>query len=186
MTMNKHAGETPTKGVAYELPDGTMATLWPVVCVHDPEWYTMDHAFDVMCTFDVPKDAKNLHAITPAGLPPDTTFRAAWRTNGKVIGHDLEHAKAIAKDIIRVARESAIVALDGEYVRALEGGKTADMQAVAVRKQQWRDAPADSRLQSPATILALKAALLTIAGELHPGVARVHLTSGLRPLAATG
>jgi hypothetical protein len=71
------------------------------------------------------------------------------------IGINMDKAKEIHKDNLRVARKPLLEALDVEYIRTLEqGGDVAD---VADRKQTLRDVTADPVIDSATTPEELKA-----------------------------
>ena len=94
--------------------------------------------------------------IEEADLPPDRTYRNAWRDRNGRIEHDMPHARNLHRDLLREARAPQMVALDEAYLRADEAGDVAAKQRVAVRKQRLRDAPSDPRIEAAQTPEALK------------------------------
>lgn len=76
-------------------------------------------------------------------LPTDRTFRDAWTVTSTEIGVievNMESAREIWRNKIRLARTSALAALDTEYMKALE--TSADTTEIIAKKQALRDAPA--------------------------------------------
>lgn len=91
-------------------------------------------------------------------LPTSREFRNAWVWRGQV-EHDLEKAKAIQKDRIRLARQAPLQALDAEYLRADESkDSAAAKEAIVAQKQILRDLPASPAIESARTVEELKAA----------------------------
>ena len=68
---------------------------------------------------------------------------------------DMAKAREIHKKNIREAREKKFPALDLEFNKALE--TSADTSAIVAKKQELRDAPADSAIGSAADVITLKA-----------------------------
>jgi hypothetical protein len=94
--------------------------------------------------------------LDPADIPADRTFRNAWRLNGTGIDHDMEKARAIQRERMRLARAPLLAALDVEYQRADEAADADAKASVAARKQALRDAPQDPRVDTVQTVEALK------------------------------
>jgi hypothetical protein len=89
--------------------------------------------------------------------PADRTFRDAWDVSpsDKVISINMEAAKNVWRDKIRLARADAFIALDERYIRALETG--ANTASIVAQKQALRDAPALSSIDAATTPDELKA-----------------------------
>jgi len=83
--------------------------------------------------------------------PADRTFRDAWDVSpsDKVISINMEAAKNVWRDKIRLARADAFIALDERYIRALETGE--DASDIVAEKQALRDAPALSSINAATT-----------------------------------
>lgn len=88
-------------------------------------------------------------------LPADRAFRNAWDTpEGNVINVNMEKAKDIWRDEIRLVREDEFAKLDEAFMKALEaGGDTSD---IAAQKQNLRDAPAHPDIDAATTPEELK------------------------------
>ena len=72
-----------------------------------------------------------------------------------IIKIDMEKAREIHKEKIRIARAPKLIELDVEFQRALEtGASTTDIVA---KKQALRDAPANSSITSATSEAELKA-----------------------------
>lgn len=96
--------------------------------------------------------------------PSDRTYRDAWRDFGKDqgIGHDMEKAKDIHRDILRLARAKEFEGLDVQFMMALEQNDTATAQQVTSEKQVLRDITEDSRIDAATTVEELKALTLDV------------------------
>jgi hypothetical protein len=90
-------------------------------------------------------------------LPADRTFRDAWHLVGDMIVHDMQKAKSIKRDHIRHARAQAMVELDAQFTRAQGTGDKKAADLVEAKRQKWRDAPADPRIEAAKTVEELKA-----------------------------
>ena len=73
-----------------------------------------------------------------------------------MIGINLEKAKDVWRDKIRIARTEKFKQLDIEFMRAVETADTDTQTAVAAQKQALRDAPADSAITNATTTNELK------------------------------
>ena len=73
-----------------------------------------------------------------------------------MIGINLEKAKDVWRDKIRIARNEKFKELDIEFMRAVETADTDTQTAVAAQKQELRDAPADSAIADATTPNELK------------------------------
>lgn len=87
----------------------------------------------------------------------DREFRDAWRFCDKQgIRVDLDAAKEIHKDRIRVKRKPLLEALDVDYIRALESGDSAASTRIVKRKQQLRDLTAAPEIANAKTVDELR------------------------------
>lgn len=85
---------------------------------------------------------------------PDNWFHRAWDiVNGKVIV-DMEKAREIHKERIRVARTKKMAELDIEFQRAMEKNK--NTKDIVSQKQRLRDATEDPKINSAQTTEELK------------------------------
>lgn len=74
-----------------------------------------------------------------------------------MIRHDMDKAKNLKRQFIRLERQEKFQKLDVEYMRALETGNT-DVQAeIAGKKARLREAPAHPGINAATTIDELKA-----------------------------
>lgn len=106
----------------------------------------------------VPADAAAPRIVDIGDLPSGTGFRDAWRDNGVSVQVDMERAREMHMDRIRKSRDTALKALDIDYMRTLEQGDTAAQQAIASEKQRLRDIPETFDLGVHATPESLAAA----------------------------
>jgi len=80
--------------------------------------------------------------IRDAEVPPDRTYRGAWRDDGESIGHDIGQARKIHLDRIRRARLSRLDQLDRDWMRAVGRGDLDDANRIEADRQELRDLPA--------------------------------------------
>lgn len=98
-----------------------------------------------------------------ASCPSDRTFRNAW-THGDVsepIRVDMERARAIHRERVRLARKPILEALDVDYMRSLETGDVEHQKSIVARKQALRDATLDPIIEAAKTPEALATAIPT-------------------------
>ena len=83
--------------------------------------------------------------------PAERTFREGWEANADtgVISVNMEKAKDIWRDKIRLAREPELAKLDTAFMKAQETG--ADTTAIVAQKQALRDAPAHADIDAATT-----------------------------------
>ena len=84
-------------------------------------------------------------------LPAGRTFREGWEANADtgVISVNMEKAKDIWRDKIRLAREPELAKLDTAFMKALEAGT--DTTAIVAQKQALRDAPSHADIDAATT-----------------------------------
>jgi len=74
--------------------------------------------------------------------PTDRTFRNAWEVSDNVIEVNMDKAKVIHMDVIRVERNKELAAKDITFMRAVEAGDASAQSAIGTEKQVLRDLPA--------------------------------------------
>lgn len=72
---------------------------------------------------------------------------------------NMQKAKEIKKEMIRVQRKPMLEELDVQMLRAIEQGDTVKQTEIAAKKQALRDATADSCIANAKTPDELKAAI---------------------------
>lgn len=74
-------------------------------------------------------------------LPTDYTYYSAWLYDNvnETVSIDIEKAKEIQKDNIRMIRKKFLEEQDVIFMRAIETGDTLAQQSSAIRKQELRD-----------------------------------------------
>jgi hypothetical protein len=97
--------------------------------------------------------------IDPKTLPADREFRNAWVDDGRAITHDMDKARALCIERLRLARNEKLDALDKDWMRASGQKDQAEADAVEAERQVLRDFPADiaAALDAAATVEDLKA-----------------------------
>tara|TARA_R100000951_G_C2522670_1_gene143917 strand:+ start:174 stop:530 length:357 start_codon:yes stop_codon:yes gene_type:complete len=89
--------------------------------------------------------------------PSERTFRNSWEvdTNAKVISVNMDKAKDMWRDKIRLARVKPLATLDMEYMKALE--TSSDTTQIIADKQALRDAPSLASIDAASTVAELVA-----------------------------
>lgn len=82
-------------------------------------------------------------------------YRNAIRMVGGKPEHDMDLAREIHRNILRVRRAEQFTELDAQWTRAI--GQGTDAGAIEAKRQELRDAPADPRIDAAQTIDDLKA-----------------------------
>lgn len=96
--------------------------------------------------------------ITDDSLQQDRDYRDALvHARGEGLRHDISMARALKRQHIRHERAKVLPELDAQWNRATGQGKKKDAEAIEKQRQQWRDAPADPRIDSAQTVDDLKA-----------------------------
>lgn len=95
----------------------------------------------------VERDTKNHLEANPGAemvgddLPlPSRRFRNAWTHDGAKVTPHLDKARAMVLDEVRVKRDAALAASDGEMLRAQEQGQPTG--PISAKRQKLRDLPA--------------------------------------------
>ena len=73
---------------------------------------------------------------------------------------NMDKAKDIRREQLRVERKPLLDALDVQFMRAVETGDTALQQSIAEKKQMLRDAPASPEIAAAQIVDELKAITL--------------------------
>ena len=109
----------------------------------------------------VPAGARDVIICDAADLPADLEYRDAWRRDKtaapNIVAVDLTRAKAIDMHKLRVARDGALQALDGPWMRAHAGGNTVEAERIEAERRALRDLPAAFEAASPASPSELRA-----------------------------
>lgn len=106
-------------------------------------------------------DVRDASSLT---VPSDRTFRGAWQFSGDAVEVDMDAAKVIHKNNLRIERAPRLADLDVAYMKALEAGSGA--ADIAAQKQVLRDITSDARIDAATTPDELKALdLATLLGE---------------------
>lgn len=106
---------------------------------------------------DIPAGVESF-IVDADSLPgQDGDFFDAWEQTNGVVTVNLEKAKEITKNRLRIEREPLLAAQDVAFMRAIE--TNANVDAVLMEKQRLRDLPAlADNCQSLEQLRALKAA----------------------------
>lgn len=111
-----------------------------------------DDPFDVFVKIG---DAEEVD-IEDLTIPTDRVFREAWEApeNGAVVVN-MDKAKDVWRDKIRLAREPELAKLDTDFMKALE--TSSSTAQIVADKQSLRDAPTHSDIDAATTPDELKA-----------------------------
>lgn len=85
----------------------------------------------------VPKEATDVTIIHTSSIPVDYTFRDAWYISNGAIIINIEKAKEVVKQTLRLNRKLVLQELDIAYIRAVED--KVDTTKITVEKQRLRD-----------------------------------------------
>lgn len=133
---------------------------WPVAGAV-AQWAETEEEFVArIAARDVPAGATNVEIVDASAIPADRTFRDAWAYRPGGCQVDMAKAREIHRGRLRELRAPKLAALDVDYLRALErGAPSAEIAAIAAKKQALRDAPADPAIEAAATPEALRAVM---------------------------
>jgi hypothetical protein len=73
------------------------------------------------------------------------------------IVHDMPKARECHRNHLRRLRAHALPQLDAAWTRAMGQGKADELSATEAKRQAWRDAPADPRIDAATDLASLKA-----------------------------
>jgi hypothetical protein len=83
-----------------------------------------------------------------------------------MIQYNLDRAKELKRQFIRVERFEKLQSLDIEFMKALEVNDTDKIADIAAKKTRLRDAPADSSIDSASSIEEVKAVRPSVLDEV--------------------
>lgn len=126
------------KRIVYTRPDGGVSVIIPTGAVD----------LAAVLTRDLPADAVDWYECDASDIPPDRTFRDAWKIEGGKPAVDMSKARTIHMDRIRKVRDRELAKLDVEQLKGRD---------VAAQKQKLRDIPQTFDLTVAATPDELKA-----------------------------
>ena len=101
---------------------------------------------------DIPQGC-DYKVVDRAKLPYDRTFRGAWTLDCTV---DMDKAKEIWLDQIRVVRNDRLKELDIEWMKAIENGENKEASDIAAVKQSLRDVTERADIHKCKTTESLK------------------------------
>ena len=101
---------------------------------------------------DIPQDC-DYNIVDSAKLPNDRTFRGAWTMDCTV---DMDKAKDIWIDQIRIVRNERLKELDIEWMKAMENGENKEASNIAAVKQALRDVTERKDIHNCKTVASLK------------------------------
>jgi hypothetical protein len=137
--------------IAYKTRDGGVALLVPVA----KSGLTLEQILKK----DLPADAADVEVIDASSVPSDRTFRDAWTKSGGKVDVDMEKAREVHKNHLRVRRAPLFKDLDEQSVRAIEEGDTVALAEIRQKKQALRDVTAHPAILTATTPDELKAAV---------------------------
>jgi hypothetical protein len=137
--------------------DGGMTIVYPAISCDDPEGFKYEDALKRALEKDIPADATDTAVIEEKELPQSTRFRNAWDHDGRDVFVNMDKARELLKEQLRIVRLPMLLALDVAYMRADERGDAAAKRQIAERKQAWRDVTDDPAIAAATTPDALAA-----------------------------
>lgn len=156
---------TPDIKIVWKHPDGSISVTTPVEPMEKDESESV--YLDRIAAKVKASDPSLTLAVRISYIPgtahrnADRYFRKAWtwETPDPVIDIDMEKAREVHRNQIRLIRKPKLDDLDVAYQRADEAGDTALKQIIATQKQALRDSPADPAIASAKTPEELKTIL---------------------------
>jgi len=97
--------------------------------------------------------AKKYRIVETSQLPPDPEFWGAWTIDCEV---DIEKAKSIWLDKIRLVRNEKLKQLDLEWMIAMEQGESKQAGEIAAKKQLLRDVTERREFRKVKTVEQIK------------------------------
>lgn len=122
--------------IVYQRADGGVSIVTPADKRTVPGFqYSTDEEFlNHVISKSVPADASNVRIVEDHEIPADRTFRDALTPD---LTFDKPKCVEITKDRLRKERAPLLIALDAEYLQALEKGKP--VKHLTDEKQRLRD-----------------------------------------------
>ena len=150
-----------TKRIIYTRPDGSVSVIAPapeyIVCFE-----SVDDALAAIARKDISDGAADIQVVSVEHIPTDRVFRNAWERDlspsPDAIRINMSKARVIHMDLVRIARNAELAALDIEHQRADEQNDEDRKVKIAAKKQALRDLPATFDLTQYDTPDKLKAA----------------------------
>lgn len=96
------------------------------------------------------------HVIDEGIIPKDPLYRNALTWANGVVDYDMEKAREIHRQSLRLKRKPVLEQLDAEYMKALEAKDDARQEAITTYKQMLRDVTDDARFDSAESVEDLK------------------------------
>lgn len=113
-------------------------------------------SLDEVISKDVPEGA-DYSIVDALEIPSDREFRNAWEKNGSLVQVNIEKAKEVKKDNLRLEREPLLKQLDVDFIKALEASDSIKQQEISEKKQELRDITKIETLLNATTVEELKA-----------------------------
>lgn len=85
----------------------------------------------------IPPWAQDVRVVDESELPTDRHFRDAWKWDGDAIKPDIERAREITKDKLRLERAPLFQELDVQFYKAMERGE--DTTPIVAEKNRLRN-----------------------------------------------
>jgi len=140
-------------------PIDKFAKKWPISGLN-PLWAETEQEFiERIISKDIPTNASNINILEEQNVPKDREFRNAWKLDASGISIDMQKAKELKRQKLRLLRIPFLKNLDTEYLRADENGDTAEKQRIAQQKQALRDVTSDPAIEAASTPEELKAVM---------------------------
>jgi hypothetical protein len=150
METNKMKSETVP--IAITMSDGTLTIMHFVTRECNPDgsvrWAKPPTKENVQAEVDkvfgnpAITHAVSWRQITYDDVPPDRTYRNAWRDDGKHIYHDMDHVRTLHLENLRYARAPLLEEKDRSWMRATGQGRKEDAAEIEMQRQELRDLPA--------------------------------------------
>lgn len=128
---------------------------WPTDPKHDGKPITAENVEERCRQENL--DMVSWRQVQYGEIPKDRTYRDAWEDKAGALAHNMDKARNIHRDHIRVARIDKLAKLDVDYQRADETNDAQEKKRIADKKKVLRDLPSNPAIDAAQTITQLKA-----------------------------
>jgi hypothetical protein len=127
--------------IIYTRQDGMLLVVHPVINTFgEIEGFTEEQA-EQRAWSKLPVDAINPRFVENSEIPIERNFRDAWVDSATEINIDMDKARSIHLERIRIKRNAELSKLDIEAIKAQDTEDLETLSQIRLRKQELRDLP---------------------------------------------
>lgn len=90
-------------------------------------------------------------------IPKDRSFRSAWEKDSESIKINMEKARDVQRDVLRLERQPLLEALDIDFLKAVESGDQEAIEDIKKKKEELRNLTDNPKIENAKTPEELKA-----------------------------